>query len=913
MIRTRLSSIHPNHRLMKCRSVLILEQRAKSSNFAPNYFPVHIQPNTKIYQYSVKINSSKPSTDKKDISRRVKQRIFQLAEETAEWQQAGMKDAVAHDSAEKLVACKVLPEPLMIRVFYYDDGQGPPPPPNALEYTLEITFNYEVDQKILQRCLEGERQSPQDLSSVLAAINLVLAAHPSQTGFKVTRNDENKKPTDQRFFFSTGKSPSLGGGLEAHEGSYLSVRPAHQELMVNVNTSTAAFYQPQGFLDVWDEYKKFTSREGDAEAGFGRQVRVRAGPTNQVRKVLGFAKVNARQHTFKHREFGKVTVEQYYKRKYDIELQHPTLPLLNIGGENYLPAELCKICPDQPFLGELSKGHTASMIKVACKRPDEVADAIVNRCHVELGFQKPGPVMQSFGISVDPNMAVVPGRVLAKPGVAYLKDTPASVDLQASWNLKGLKFAVGARLETWTVLVIRDGNPWEFRDGKQDMGLQEVVDRFRAMCIKSGMEMPNKPEYAEVRLPARQRTDPWRNNAVSAIEREIRDLRPRPSLVLVVLSNSDSAIYGGIKHLCDVMLDMATVCVQCEKLKDPKGQAQYFANVALKVNMKIGGINHTLDERSAEWLKSVPTIVFGMDVTHVGPQGKAGTPSIVAVVASVDEHFAQYPANMTIRKSKTEIDRETDVLKGMFASRLRLYQERNGAKLPERVLLYRDGVSESQFDQVRSYERPLMQAAFEEFGGPNAPYNPKLTIIVCGKRHHTRFFPTEFEHVSSNGNPLPGTVVDRGVTPVYDFDFFLQAHDGLKGTAKPTHYYVVHDENAFKADELQAVTHALSYMFSRATKAVSLVSPAYFADIACERGRCYLRKLLRRSGDGASTMSGGSAGGGGSSGGGQGKGKGKGKGKQRESGDEDGLFKVASEMWGNGVSGQNLRDTMYYL
>jgi eukaryotic translation initiation factor 2C len=33
-------------------------------------------------------------------------------------------------------------------------------------------------------------------------------------------------------------------------------------------------------------------------------------------------------------------------------------------------------------------------------------------------------------------------------------------------------------------------------------------------------------------------------------------------------------------------------------------------------------------------------------------------------------------------------------------------------------------------------------------------------------------------------------------------------------------------------------------MFSRATKAVSLASPAYYADLACERGRCYIHKLL---------------------------------------------------------------------
>lgn len=43
-----------------------------------------------------------------------------------------------------------------------------------------------------------------------------------------------------------------------------------------------------------------------------------------------------------------------------------------------------------------------------------------------------------------------------------------------------------------------------------------------------------------------------------------------------------------------------------------------------------------------------------------------------------------------------------------------------------------------------------------------------------GKRHHTRFYPVEEANADHNGNPRAGTVVDRGVTAVYHFDFFLQ-------------------------------------------------------------------------------------------------------------------------------------------
>ena len=33
-------------------------------------------------------------------------------------------------------------------------------------------------------------------------------------------------------------------------------------------------------------------------------------------------------------------------------------------------------------------------------------------------------------------------------------------------------------------------------------------------------------------------------------------------------------------------------------------------------------------------------------------------------------------------------------------------------------------------------------------------------------------------HAAQDGNPKPGTVVDRGATAVYEYDFYLQAHGG---------------------------------------------------------------------------------------------------------------------------------------
>ena len=102
----------------------------------------------------------------------------------------------------------------------------------------------------------------------------------------------------------------------------------------------------------------------------------------------------------------------------------------------------------------------------------------------------------------------------------------------------------------------------------------------------------------------------------------------------------------------------------------------------------------------------------------------------------------------------------------------------------------------------------------------------------------------------------------------------------------------MHDDIGFKADEIQGLTNSLSYMFARATKAVSLVSPAYYADVACERGRCYLRKLFHGLADGTAAS---------------------GTGSGTGSASEQAVMQEAQKLWNNGVSKPGLKDTMFYL
>ena len=81
----------------------------------------------------------------------------------------------------------------------------------------------------------------------------------------------------------------------------------------------------------------------------------------------------------------------------------------------------------------------------------------------------------------------------------------------------------------------------------------------------------------------------------------------------------------------------------------------FRSNVALKFNIKLGGLNHQLAEQNMAWLNKEPTMLVGMDVTHPGVGTVKGTPSVAAVVASIDKHIGQFPASLRIQESRKEV------------------------------------------------------------------------------------------------------------------------------------------------------------------------------------------------------------------------------------------------------------------
>jgi eukaryotic translation initiation factor 2C len=447
---------------------------------------------------------------------------------------------------------------------------------------------------------------------------------------------------------------------------------------------------------------------------------------------------------------------------------------------------------------------------------------------------------------VTPKLTVVPGRVLRGPDIKY-KDSKVASTRFGSWNMQSIQFTTRARLPSWTYLWLSSQGS---RDAwNNDQELASTLNVFQAKLKEVGIDVNAYTPGLRITLSA--------TNIDAEIDAAIQRFvshptRKPPTLLLMIMPYVDTSIYNRVKFTCDVKVGLRNVCVVGSKFAKDRND-QYFANVALKFNLKLGGRNQILDTNKLGIISEGKTMVVGIDVTHPSPGSASNAPSVAGIVASIDQWLAQWPADLQIQTARQEMVVGLDE---MLKSRLRLWAKNNKGAYPENILIYRDGVSEGQYDVVLDQELPLLRKACKEVyaAGDTKKGLPRMSIIIVGKRHNTRFYSTKKEDADRSSNPQNGTVVDRGVTEARNWDFFLQAHAAIQGTARPAHYYTVLDEifrggkiqapfqNA--ADALEDLTHNMCYLFGRATKAVSICPAAYYADLVCERARCYLSWLF---------------------------------------------------------------------
>ncbi|KAF1991964.1 Piwi-domain-containing protein [Aulographum hederae CBS 113979] len=859
-----------------------------------NFFNMQMKADLPLYRYSISVVDavkSKAGQERKPSKRKQKQLVRLL------FAAAGFpSQTTATDWGLTIIAAKKLDlgesEEKTYTIVYHDADEAPfsPPMEGESERTtsgrlartkyVKVMRDSALTVSLSELLKAVSSPSPGGhyplKEATLQALNIVLGMHPSSEPDMVVGGQGKKH------FPYAGRHldfAPLGGGLHALRGYFLSTRTSVSRVVLNLNVCAGAFYQPGPLDRLWSDFQAGAGRQPPmaqlqkfdgfiwglrVEVNYSSKTDPKTKKSKQVRSiktVQGLARAGQIDAThrwpnaakcsevwFEKEKDGKpslITVAEHFRQEFG-PLSDPNQLAIRTGSKErptYIPMQYCTVLPGQPAGMMLSGDQTTRMLDFAARRPQENAQFILTGGMAVLGLDNQQNMQQHWGLGVDKEMLRVPARILPPPQVTFGGKNGVVTPQFGSWNLANKMFAKAGSVNNPACLEVRINGRSPFRFGSA----QDLMPKFCAALKKYGMQV-GTPAFYSLELSQQDLASPkLRDSAIHKIFTAIKN-NPNKEAdhLIVVLPDSDKKIYSRIKYFADIIHGIPCQCVVGTKMEKDKGQDMYFANVGLKTNLKHGGRNWSIPIGQLAPLDR-KTIVFGIDVTHPSPSSSEGSPSIASITATIDEHFVQWPGNIWTQQSRQEM---VDNLKANVIDRIKLWSQKNAGQLPDKVLVFRDGVSEGQFRTVLDVELPEFVAAFDALYGAKGKH-PKLTFTICGKRHHTRLYPDEGQADQRSGNTKPGTVLDRGIVSEEVWDFYLQPHNGLQGTVRPAHYTILRNEiEGFSQDALEKVLHYSAYLFNRATKAVSLAPGAYTADLMAERARVYLHASMNESSKG---------------------------------------------------------------
>ncbi|KAL9298079.1 hypothetical protein ACSQ67_023975 [Phaseolus vulgaris] len=759
-----------------------------------NHFKVSVNaPDTVFFQYSVAITlEDKRAVESKGIGRKVIDRLYQIYSS-----ELGGK-RFTYDGGKTLYTTGPLPlNKYEFKVFLEEsfrkrssagaDGslrEETKRSKNSFQsktFTVEISFAAKIPMQSIA-VAPKEVDSDANSQDALRVLDTVLRQRAADCGCLLVR---------QSFFHDDPRNfTDVGAGVTAVSGFHSSFHPTQRGLTLNMDVSTTMIIKPGPVIDFllsnqqvresryidWEKVMNFVHESKLAITCFSMKVKNDNG-NNEGQTV-------------------EITVYEYFAKHCGIDLTTSAyLPCLDVGKPkrpNYLPLELCSLVSLQRYTKVLSPMQRASLVEKSRQKPQDrikiLKHAVGNYCYDD------DPVLAACGISVEKEFALVEGRVLEAPKLKVGKND-VCIPCNGRWNFNKKTLLQPSHIDYWAVVNF---------SARCDTS---YISRELIRCgMSKGINIERPYSLIEEEPQLRK------SNPVARVERMFDLLKSKlnkePKLILCVLPERKNCdIYGPWKKKCLSEIGVVTQCISPVKITD-----QYLNNVLLKINSKLGGINSLLAVEHSGHLpliEDTPTMILGMDVSH---RGQLDIPSVAAVVGSrCWPLISRYRASVRMQPSKVEmIDALYKPLEnggddGIIRELLLDFYDSSNGRKPTQFIVFRDGVSESQFNQVLIVE---------------------LNQIIKWhrKNHHTRLF-------QANGpeNVPPGTVVDTTITHPSNYDFYMCAHAGMLGTSRPVHYHVLLDEIGFSADGLQNLIHSLSYVNQRSTTATSVVAPICYA------------------------------------------------------------------------------------
>ncbi|XP_015783387.1 piwi-like protein 1 [Tetranychus urticae] len=287
---------------------------------------------------------------------------------------------------------------------------------------------------------------------------------------------------------------------------------------------------------------------------------------------------------------------------------------------------------------------------------------------------------------------------------------------------------------------------------------------------------------------------------------------PKHNLVIAIVPNNNPQRYSTIKrHFC-CEKPIPSQVITTRVISNKKNLMSVATKILIQMSTKLGAEPWGIGIPRPGWM------IVGYDTYH-DSQRKGH--SVGAFVCTSNSAATSWFC-------RTSYHQNRDELSGNFANNLKAgiknWVIKNNGTWPERIIIYRDGVSEGQIPHVYNVEMREIQKLL----GERAELaKTSFSFVIVTKRVNARFFHKVGEHQLQN--PPPGTKIDSVVTRKERYDFYLISQSVRQGTVNPTMYNIIADNTGWSPINHQQLAYKLCHIYYNWAGTITVPAPCQYA------------------------------------------------------------------------------------
>lgn len=497
----------------------------------------------------------------------------------------------------------------------------------------------------------------------------------------------------------------------------------------------------------------------------------------------------------------------YFQNRYSRRIQDLRQPLLLVsdnskrrdaqadGGDIYLVPELCNLAglTDEQRVDNRLKMDLIRSSQVEPRKRVEQAREFLSMLHSNTTVRAG---LESWGYSIDRSILQIKGRILPTEQIGCGPTASANhnnwpkVDFAASFDrqVTNEKLAVIPSFPCLAVVITK-------MDAQNEPA---IVNKLKAGILKVGLS-PGDVKFIRIR----------EGDSAHHYCTYLRQIPDSCTAAIVILNRQNKERYDAVKKVASVEKGLITQVVTARLMLDERKANSAAVKIGIQIAAKVGG------EPWHIFLPLSAIMICGYDTYHdTANRGR----SFGAFVASTNRRLSRWYSKAD---THDKIDELSVNLAENMDKALKNYKRINGS-YPERVVLYRDGVSDGQLEHVFKVELDKLRKVVEGI----KEMSIKLTFVVVNKRIGARFYMK-----SGDGfiNPPPGTVIDDVVTRQNRYDFYLISQSTRNGTINPTYYNIIYDKSGISPDKHQTLAFKLCFLYYNWTGTVRVPAPCQYA------------------------------------------------------------------------------------